>query len=180
MSDLLSEAITHVYGHYEPVIQQKDEKEQNKADEILPADPTVRNYTYALVDGTIYYRENSIMRKVDRAAAAKERTKGLLEIREALNAVIQRQLDDAPDEEIQSLQKQLETAYDAFSKKFGLINDKQNARMLDGDSSYFLLCSLENLDENGELLSKADIFSMKGLIVCVRLNFPVIIFSLLE
>lgn len=163
LSDLLSEAITHVYGHYEPVIQQKDEKEQNKADEILPADPTVRNYTYALVDGTIYYRENSIMRKVDRAAAAKERTKGLLEIREALNAVIQRQLDDAPDEEIQSLQKQLETAYDAFSKKFGLINDKQNARMLDGDSSYFLLCSLENLDENGELLSKADIFSKRTI-----------------
>lgn len=163
LSDLLSEAITHVYGHYEPVIQQKDEKEQNKADEILPADPTVRNYTYALVDGTIYYRENSIMRKVDRAAAAKERTKGLLEIREALNAVIQRQLDDAPDEEIQSLQKQLETAYYAFSKKFGLINDKQNARMLDGDSSYFLLCSLENLDENGELLSKADIFSKRTI-----------------
>ena len=163
LSDLLSEAITHVYGHYEPVIQQKDEKEQNKADEILPADPTVRNYTYALVDGTIYYRENSIMRKVDRAAAAKERTKGLLEIREALNAVIQRQLDDASDEEIQSLQRQLETTYDAFSKKFGLINDKQNARMLDGDSSYFLLCSLENLDENGELLSKADIFSKRTI-----------------
>ena len=163
LSDLLSEAITHVYGHYEPVIQQKDEKEQNKADEILPADPTVRNYTYALVDGEIYYRENSIMRKVDRAAAAKERTKGLLEIREALNAVIQRQLDDAPDEEIQSLQKQLETVYDAFSKKFGLINDRQNARMLDGDSSYFLLCSLENLDENGELLSKADIFSKRTI-----------------
>lgn len=163
LSDLLSEAITHVYGHYEPVIQQKDEKEQNKADEILPADPTVRNYTYALVDGTIYYRENSIMRKVDRAAAAKERTRGLLEIREALNAVIQRQLDDAPDEEIQSLQRQLETTYDAFSKKFGLINDKQNARMLDGDSSYFLLCSLENLDENGELLSKADIFSKRTI-----------------
>lgn len=163
LSDLLSKAITHVYGHYEPVIQQKDEKEQNKADEILPADPTVRNYTYVLVDGTIYYRENSIMRKVDRAAAAKERTKGLLEIREALNAVIQRQLDDAPDEEIQSLQRQLETAYDAFSKKFGLINDKQNARMLDGDSSYFLLCSLENLDENGELLSKADIFSKRTI-----------------
>ena len=163
LSDLLSEAITHVYGHYETVIQQKDEKEQNKADEILPADPTVRNYTYALVDGTIYYRENSIMRKVDRAAAAKERTKGLLEIREALNAVIQRQLDDASDEEIQSLQRQLETTYDAFSKKFGLINDKQNARMLDGDSSYFLLCSLENLDENGELLSKADIFSKRTI-----------------
>ena len=163
LPDLLSKAITHVYGHYEPAIQQKDEKKQNKADEILPADPTVRNYTYALVDGTIYYRENSIMRKVDRAAAAKERTKGLLEIREALNAVIQRQLDDAPDEEIQSLQRQLETTYDAFSKKFGLINDKQNARMLDGDSSYFLLCSLENLDENGELLSKADIFSKRTI-----------------
>lgn len=161
LSELLSEAIKRIQGTYHPALEVN---EQNQlAEDVIPADPDVRNYTYTLVNGEVYYRENSIMRRVESSQSAKERIKGLLLVRTELNKLIQLQMDDAPDEEIHKAQSQLEQAYDTFSKKHGLINSRQNAQAMEGDSSYYLLCSLENLDENGKLKSKADIFTKRTI-----------------
>ena len=103
------------------------------------------------------------MRRINRSGAAKERTKGLLQIRTALKHVMQLQIEDAPDEEVHRAQEQLGSVYDAFTKKYGLINSRQNAQVLDGDSSYFLMCSLENINDKGELDSKADIFTKRTI-----------------
>ena len=163
-------AVTKIQGHYEPYeptaqpeprsVSVSDRRQQNA---VLPADPSVRNFSYTLVDGEVYYRENSTMRKIDRSDAARDRTKGLLKIRDALNQVIQLQVEDATDEEIQRAQRKLGIEYNLFSKRYGLINSRQNALMMDGDSSYFLLCSLENLDKDGNLRSKADIFTKRTI-----------------
>lgn len=99
-----------------------DRRQQNA---VLPADPSVRNFSYTLVDGEVYYRENSTMRKIDRSDAARDRTKGLLKIRDALNQVIQLQVEDATDEEIQRAQRKLGIEYNLFSKRYGLINSRQ-------------------------------------------------------
>ncbi len=165
LSEVLSEAIKKIRGHYEVVIPSAgvSESDTRETEEILPADPTVTNYSYTLVNGEVYYRENSVMRKMERSQTQKSRTKGLLEIRSALNTVIQLQLENAPDEEVKEAQKKLEFTYDQFTKEYGLINSRQNAQMLDGDSSYFLLCSLENIGDKGELLSKADIFTKRTI-----------------
>lgn len=170
LSKLLLSAVTKIQGHYEPYeptaqpeprsVSVSDRRQQNA---VLPADPSVRNFSYTLVDGEVYYRENSTMRKIDRSDAARDRTKGLLKIRDALNQVIQLQVEDATDEEIQRAQRKLGIEYNLFSKRYGLINSRQNALMMDGDSSYFLLCSLENLDKDGNLRSKADIFTKRTI-----------------
>lgn len=165
LSEVLSEAIKKIRGHYEAVIPSVSvsDSDTRETEEILPADPTVTNYSYTLVNGEVYYRENSVMKKTERLQTQKSRTKGLLEIRNALNTVIQLQLENAPDEEVKEAQKKLEVIYDQFTKYYGLINSRQNAQMLDGDSSYFLLCSLENIGDKGELLSKADIFTKRTI-----------------
>lgn len=165
LSEVLSEAIKKIRGHYEAVIPSVSvsDSDTRETEEILPADPTVTNYSYTLVNGEVYYRENSVMKKTERSQTQKSRTKGLLEIRNALNTVIQLQLENAPDEEVKEAQKKLEVIYDQFTKDYGLINSRQNAQMLDGDSSYFLLCSLENIGDKGELLSKADIFTKRTI-----------------
>lgn len=152
LSEVLSEAIKKIRGHYEAVIPSVSvsDSDTRETEEILPADPTVTNYSYTLVNGEVYYRENSVMKKTERLQTQKSRTKGLLEIRNALNTVIQLQLENAPDEEVKEAQKKLEVIYDQFTKYYGLINSRQNAQMLDGDSSYFLLCSLENIGDKGE------------------------------
>lgn len=170
LSKLLLSAVTKIQGHYEPYeptaqpeprsVSVSDRRQQNA---VLPADPSVRNFSYTLVDGEVYYRENSTMRKIDRSDAARDRTKGLLKIRDALNQVIQLQVEDATDEEIQRAQRKLGIEYNLFSKRYGLINSRQNALMMDGDSSYFLICSLENLDKDGNLRSKADIFTKRTI-----------------
>lgn len=170
LSKLLLSAVTKIQGHYEPYeptaqpeprsVSVSYRRQQNA---VLPADPSVRNFSYTLVDGEVYYRENSTMRKIDRSDAARDRTKGLLKIRDALNQVIQLQVEDATDEEIQRAQRKLGIEYNLFSKRYGLINSRQNALMMDGDSSYFLLCSLENLDKDGNLRSKADIFTKRTI-----------------
>mgnify|MGYP002541868834 FL=1 len=165
LSEVLSEAIKKIRGHYEAVIPSVSvsDSDTRETEEILPADPTVTNYSYTLVNGEVYYRENSVMKKTERSQTQKSRTKGLLEIRNALNTVIQLQLENASDEEVKEAQKKLEVIYDQFTKDYGLINSRQNAQMLDGDSSYFLLCSLENIGDKGELLSKADIFTKRTI-----------------
>ena len=167
LSDALEEAVSRIAGHYEPIQSTRSgsvsESDTQKVEETLPADPSVSNYSYTLENGEIYYREDSIMRRINRSGAAKERTKGLLQIRTALKRVMQLQIEDAPDEEIHRAQEQLGSVYDAFTKKYGLINSRQNAQALDGDSSYFLMCSLENINDKGELDSKADIFTKRTI-----------------
>lgn len=167
LSDALEEAVSRIAGHYESVQSTRSrsvsESDTQKVEETLPADPSVSNYSYTLENGEIYYRENSIMRRINRSGAAKERTKGLLQIRTALKHVMQLQIEDALDEEVHRAQEQLGSVYDAFTKKYGLINSRQNAQVLDGDSSYFLMCSLENINDKGELDSKADIFTKRTI-----------------
>ena len=129
----------------------------------LPADPTVKNFSYTVVDGEIYYRENSIMTQIELSDNAKGRVAGMVELRQIVNELIDQQLNDFPDEDIKASQAKLNAAYDAFTAKYGLINDKKNARLFDDDSSYYLLCSLENLDENKNLKSKADMFTKRTI-----------------
>ena len=167
LSDALEEAVCRIAGHYEPIKSTRSgsvsESDTQKVEETLPADPSVSNYSYTLENGEIYYRENSIMRRINRSGAAKERIKGLLQIRTALKRVMQLQIEDASDEEVHRAQEQLGNIYDAFTKKYGLINSRQNAQVLEGDSSYFLMCSLENINDKGELESKADIFTKRTI-----------------
>ena len=122
-----------------------------KTKHILPADPDVKNFSYTVVDGEVYYRENSIMTQVELSDNAKARVTGMVELRQIVNQLIQEQLDDYPDEDIKATQAKLNTAYDAFTAKYGLLNDRKNGRLFEDDSSYYLLCSLENLDENKQL-----------------------------
>ena len=129
----------------------------------LPADPDVKNFSYAVVDGEVYYRENSIMTQVELSDNAKARVTGMVELRQIVNQLIQEQLDDYPDEDIKATQAKLNTAYDAFTAKYGLLNDRKNGRLFEDDSSYYLLCSLENLDENKQLKSKADMFTKRTI-----------------
>lgn len=129
----------------------------------IPADPNVRNFSYTVVDGDIYFRENSIMNKVGLNATAINRIKGLVEIRDCVRQLIEYQAEDYPDNVIKLQQEKLNILYDRFSKKYGLINSRANSLAFSEDSSYFLLCSLEVLNENGELERKADIFTKRTI-----------------
>ena len=129
----------------------------------IPADPNVRNFSYTVVDGDIYFRENSIMNKVELNATAINRIKGLVEIRDCVRQLIEYQTEDYPDDTIKQQQAKLNILYDKFSKKYGLINSRANSLAFSEDSSYFLLCSLEVLNENGELERKADIFTKRTI-----------------
>ena len=158
----LKEATAKIHGEYRAVQHTKAERAED-APNILPADPGVKNFSYTVVDGEVYYRENSIMTQAELSGDARERVKGMVELRQVVNELIQYQLEDYPDADIQSKQVELNTAYDAFAAKFGLINDRKNGRLFEDDSSYYLLCSLENLDENGKLKSKADMFTKRTI-----------------
>ena len=159
LADQLAEAVQHIEGNYTAVeIAAPDVADAEAQRKTLPADPTVKNFSYTVVDGEIYYRENSIMTQIELSDNAKGRVAGMVELRQIVNELIQQQLNDFPDEDIKASQAKLNAAYDAFTAKYGLINDKKNARLFDDDSSYYLLCSLENLDENKNLKSKADMF----------------------
>lgn len=162
LSELLREAISHIRGTYQPAEQQKGKNEE-KAEDVLPADGTVKNYSYTVADGEIYFRENSIMRHVTLNEKAKERVKGMVELRAIVNDLITFQLEDYPDEDISRKQKELDAAYDSFIEKNGLINSRANSQVFSEDSSYYLLCSLENLDEDGKLESKADMFTRRTI-----------------
>ena len=158
----LKEATAKIHGEYRAVQHTKAERAED-APNILPADPGVKNFSYTVVDGEVYYRENSIMTQAELSGDARERVKGMVELRRVVNELIQYQLEDYPDADIQVKQAELNTAYDAFAAKFGLINDRKNGRLFEDDSSYYLLCSLENLDENGKLKSKADMFTKRTI-----------------
>ena len=164
LADQLAEAVQHIEGNYTAVeIAAPDVADVEAQRKTLPADPTVKNFSYTVVDGEIYYRENSIMTQVELSDNAKGRVAGMVELRQIVNELIQQQLNDFPDEDIKATQAKLNAAYDAFTAKYGLINDKKNARLFDDDSSYYLLCSLENLDENKNLKSKADMFTKRTI-----------------
>ena len=163
LADQLAEAVQHIEGQYVEVeVETPDVADAEVERKTLPADPDVKNFSYAVVDGEVYYRENSIMTQVELSDNAKGRVAGMVELRQIVNELIDQQLD-FPDEDIKASQAKLNAAYDAFTAKYGLINDKKNVRLFDDDSSYYLLCSLENLDENKQLKSKADMFTKRTI-----------------
>jgi len=164
LADQLAEAVQHIEGQYVEVeVETPGVADAEVERKTLPADPDVKNFSYAVVDGEVYYRENSIMTQVELSDNAKARVTGMVELRQIVNQLIQEQLDDYPDEDIKATQAKLNTAYDVFTAKYGLLNDRKNGRLFEDDSSYYLLCSLENLDENKQLKSKADMFTKRTI-----------------
>ena len=164
LADQLAEAVQHIEGQYTEVeVETPDIADAEAERKTLPADPDVKNFSYTVVDGEVFYRENSVMTQVELSDNAKGRVAGMVELRQTVNELIDQQLNDFPDEDIKASQAKLNAAYDAFTAKYGLINDKKNARLFDDDSSYYLLCSLENLDENKNLKSKADMFTKRTI-----------------
>ena len=164
LSDQLAAAVQHIEGQYTEVeVETPDIADAEAERKTLPADPDVKNFSYAVVDGEVYYRENSIMTQIELSDTAKARVTGMVELRQIVNELIEQQLDDYPDSAVQETQARLNAAYDAFTAKHGLINDRRNARLFEQDSSYYLLCSLENLDENKQLKSKADMFTKRTI-----------------
>ena len=164
LADQLAEAVQHIEGNYTAVeIAAPDVADAEAQRKTLPADPTVKNFSYTVVDGEIYYRENSIMTQVELSDTAKGRVTGMVELRQIVNELIEQQLNDYPDEDIKASQAKLNAAYDAFTAKYGLLNDRKNGRLFEQDSSYYLLCSLENLDEQGQLKSKAAMFTKRTI-----------------
>ena len=162
LAEQLKTAMAHINGRYEAVERVNTELDEG-APNVLPADPGVKNFSYTVVDGEVYYRENSVMTSVELSGDAKERVKGMVELRSLVNELIAYQLEDYPDADITAKQAELNAAYDAFTAKYGLLNDRKNGRLFEDDSSYYLLCSLENLDENGKLKSKADMFTKRTI-----------------
>ena len=164
LADQLTEAVQHIEGQYTEVeVETPDIADVENEKHILPADPEVKNFSYTVVDGEVFYRENSVMTQVELSDTAKGRVTGMVELRQIVNDLIDQQLNDYPDEDIKATQERLNAAYDAFTAKYGLLNDRKNGRLFEQDSSYYLLCSLENLDEQGQLKSKAAMFTKRTI-----------------
>ena len=164
LADQLAEAVQHIEGQYTEVeVETPDIADVENEKHILPADPDVKNFSYTVVDGEVFYRENSVMTQVELSDTAKGRVIGMVELRQTVNDLIDQQLNDYPDEDIKATQERLNAAYDAFTAKYGLLNDRKNGRLFEQDSSYYLLCSLENLDEQGQLKSKAAMFTKRTI-----------------
>ena len=164
LADQLAEAVQHIEGQYTEVeVETPDIADAENEKHILPADPDVKNFSYTVVDGEVFYRENSVMTQVELSDTAKGRVTGMVELRQIVNDLIQQQLEDYPDADIKATQERLNIAYDAFTAKYGLLNDRRNGRLFEQDSSYYLLCSLENLDEQGQLKSKAAMFTKRTI-----------------
>ena len=163
LSELLKEAVTHIEGTYTPVELAQDVENQQKEQVTIPARPDVKNFSYTIVDGEVYFRENSVMRLVELNDKAKERVCGMVELRRIVGELMEYQLEDYPDEVIAQKQQELNDAYDSFTASNGLINNKANEKAFSDDSAYYLLCSLENVDEDGNLKSKADMFTKRTI-----------------
>ena len=163
LSAQLHEAVQHIGGIYQAA-ELPDLGEKDQIQDTIPADPDVKNYSYTLVTGEVYYRENSVMVKPDLNATAKERVKGMIELRDCVQSLISQQMDGfISDMTIQQTQQKLNRLYDTFTDKYGLINARANSLAFSDDSSYYLLCSLEILNENGDLERKADIFTKRTI-----------------
>ena len=164
LADQLAEAVQHIEGQYTAAeVDAPDIAEEEATRRTLPADPEVKNFSYTVVDGEVFYRENSVMTQLELSDTAKGRVTGMVELRQIVNELIDQQLNDYPDEDIKATQEHLNAAYDAFTAKYGLLNDRKNGRLFEQDSSYYLLCSLENLDEQGQLKSKAAMFTKRTI-----------------
>ena len=173
LSQQLREALSHIQGQITPIETELIVNDTDVVDLLdiadsntkaaLPADPNVKNFSYTIVDETVYFRENSVMRPVDMPATTLERVKGMVGLRDSAKELIDMQLYDASDEQITAKQTELNNLYDNFTRQYGLINTTANARAFSEDSSYYLLSSLEVLDENGELERKSDIFSKRTI-----------------
>ena len=161
----LREAMQHIQGRYtEAALPELGEGEGEDIDESLPADPNVKNYSYTVVDGAVYFRENSRMVRPDLNATAEARVKGLVGLRDCVQRLIDLEMDAAaPDADIRAQMAELNRRYDDFSAKYGLINDRANRLAFADDSSYYLLCALEVLDEDGRLERKADMFTKRTI-----------------
>ena len=162
LSEQLQEAVTKINGHYQNVTPVK--QDDNVPADTIPADPDVKNYSFTLVDSKIYYRENSVMTKQELNQTAENRIKGMIALRDCVHDLIRLQMDESvTDSAITTKQAELNRLYDAFTRKYGLINGRANRLAFDRDSSYYLLCSLEILDDDGKLLRKADMFSKRTI-----------------
>ena len=158
----LSEAVQHITGTYQEA-ELPDLGEGEKIEDVLRADPRVPNFSYTVVDGKVYFREDSVMVRPKLSQTAQERTAGMVELRDCVRQLMNAQLENASDNAIHALQERLNTLYDAYTAKYGLINSRGNALAFSDDSSYYLLCSLELLDENGGLERKADMFTKRTI-----------------
>ena len=161
LGELLQDAIQNI--HAEITEYEIDDLEAEDEDLSIPADPDVRNFSFTVVDGKIYYRENSRMNPVDASATAESRIKGMIAIRDCVRTLIEYQTEDYPDADIKAEQEKLNRLYDDFSKKYGLISARANNSAFNSDSSYCLLASLEVLDDEGNFLRKADMFSKRTI-----------------
>ena len=161
LGELLTEAISNIHAEISEV--ELDELTEGAEDKSIPADPTVKNFSFTIVDGKVYYRQNSVMNPVETSVTGENRIKGMIGIRDTVKALIEAQLEDYPESEIKELQSKLNRQYDEFTAKYGLINSRGNAMVFSDDNSYFLLCSLEILDENKELKAKADMFTKRTI-----------------
>lgn len=160
----LEEAITHIHGQIDEMVLDEsviDEPEDTIV--TIPADPMVRNFSYTMVDGDIYFRENSVMSKIELSQTAKNRVIGMIEIRDCVRELIEYQKDDYDEKIILEQQQKLNDLYDTFTEKYGLINSRGNSLAFREDSAYYLLCSLENINEDGTLRSKADMFTKRTI-----------------
>ena len=155
LSELLNEAVSNIHGE---ISEYEVADELEEEDNSIPADPTVRNFSYTILDDKIYFRENSRMSPVEVSATAENRIKGMIAIRDCVRHLIELQTEDYPDSEIKQAQEKLNTLYDSFTKKYGLINSRANTSAFSDDSSYALLSALEVINEDGELERKADMF----------------------
>ena len=157
----LQKSLSFIEGSYEEI--ELEELNEELIAEVIPAVPEVKNFSYALINDRLYYRENSLMRPVEASEGMLERIKGMVAIRDCTQELIRLQLEDYPDEQIHSRQKQLNDLYDSFAKDYGRIYSKTNKRAFHQDSSYCLLCSLEKQDEEGNFLGKADMFTKRTI-----------------
>ena len=163
LADQLHDAVKNIRGTYQEA-ELPDLGENEKIGTSIPADPNVKNFSYTIVDGDVYYRENSVMVKPDLNATAKARVKGMVQLRDCVQKLIGQQMDGfISDEAIHQTQRELDALYDSFTEKYGLINARANSLAFSDDSSYFLLCSLEMLDEENNLKRKADIFTKRTI-----------------
>ena len=162
LGEQLREAISHIHGKYQAAVHE-DEESKSETD-VIPADPMVKNYSYTIVKGDVYYRENSVMKQMNLSTTTKSRVVGMINLRDCVHQLINLQMDECVSEsDIKAKQEELNRLYDAYTRKYGLINDRANRLAFEKDSSYYLLCSLEILDDNGKLKRKADMFTRRTI-----------------
>ncbi len=160
LSEQLKEAISHIHGSIQAIELSDGDLD---VDDSIPADPDVQNFSYTIKDGQVYFRENSMMHRQELPAATAERVKGMVALRDTVRTLLKMQLEDASDDAIHAQMALLNSQYDQFTARYGLLNSTGNRRAFAQDTSYFLLSSLENIDEDGKLVSKADIFTKRTI-----------------